>query len=62
MAHFAEACRLDPANPAARVSLAVLMARDSRLAEARQLLREALEISPGYEPAERLLARLGRAP
>jgi len=62
IAHLAEACRLDPSSADARFNLAVLMVRDSRLEEARQLLREALRISPDYEPAQRLLAQLDRAP
>jgi 4-amino-4-deoxy-L-arabinose transferase-like glycosyltransferase len=55
------ACRLDPTSASARLNLAVLEAQERRLERAKALLREALQIDPGYAQAQGLLAELERA-
>jgi tetratricopeptide (TPR) repeat protein len=58
---FEAACRSDPRRATARLNLAVLDAQEGRLDAAKALLREALQIDPGYAQARGLLAELESA-
>ena len=53
-----EAVRLDGANAAARLNLAVACAMAGETDRARTLAREALVLQPGYEKAEAFLKAL----
>jgi tetratricopeptide (TPR) repeat protein len=56
-----EACWLDPNRASAHLNLAVVLAQEGRLADARAHAREALRLQPDYPQARGLLSELDHA-
>jgi len=52
---------IDPKNPESITRLGLAKAENGKIAEAAELFRRALKVQPGYEPAQRALARVPAA-
>jgi hypothetical protein len=59
LAHYQAALATGPETPDTHIGVAGVLSRLGRPREAAQSLRRALELRPGYPPAERALAQLG---
>lgn len=58
LAPLSRAAELDPANPGARYNLAVALAAEGRLAEARGQAEAALRLNPDYTLAKEMLGKI----
>ena len=56
--YLARAVEIEPRNPESITRLGLAKAQNGQMAEAAALFRRALTVQPGYEPAQRALARV----
>ena len=56
--YLARAVEIEPRNPESITRLGLAKAQNGQMAEAAALFRRALSVQPGYEPAQRALARV----
>jgi tetratricopeptide (TPR) repeat protein len=59
--YLARAVEIEPRNPESITRLGLAKAQNGQMAEAAALFRRALSVQPGYEPAQRALARVPAA-
>ncbi len=59
--YLTRAVEIDPRNPESITRLGLAKAENGKIAEAAGLFRRALSVQPGYEPAQRALARVPAA-
>jgi Tfp pilus assembly protein PilF len=59
--YLTRAVEIEPRNPESITRLGLAKAERGKIAEAANLFRRALSVQPGYEPAQRALARVPAA-